>query len=1047
MLNLPDWRPVISFHLLATVAVVAGCQRESPALQPLAEVAYADLARNSSLRFELADFELADPDGGALLVRVEGFEAALESTITGPGGEKQSMARLPYIRVGPVFHVVSPGPEDEPAYVTIRPEGITRDARISLMVLQLPTGSRRDAARIEAYLAYEAATQSTTDESVNLWRERAELLRMAASGFKRTGDTQEQLWAKYLEAYAHYFPLAEYDRAAEMAEDIQERAQEHGFREIGLLAAQLEGQALIERNEGDTLEAAQKKASRGQAVLQRAVSLAAEMGYRFEQAWALNSRGIGYFYQGRHDEAEQHYERALAIALDLQDSSLQTQVRGNLALVRERQGDLYGALAELQALNAQLREAGISADLAHNWSELSRLYERLYLFPESIEAQRHALEIWRALNSAEGKGRSGLSLAHSYQAMGNPQMASAVLTEGIADMEAAGFSRGLRDGFGLLAQLYRGQAQYDRMSEARERQGDFLSSHAQQARFRYEKGLDALAQYPDDPGRAEGWFQEAEGVARAAGEGGLEARAQLQRCAIEARPEEACNPSSLKITLDRMLPAAPPSQAIEARFLYAQNLVRADEFEEAWKVVDALVVDIQLYRHTLPGVLGAWYWEGRARIFDFYMGLWLKESDDPAHSLLAFNRLLNTSLGSASHRTAQDDEANASTIADLRGLLAQLEQRDSESAQDVRQAIDRRLLQLRTQAQGVQDPLNAQELSAMLADLPSDTGLLAYYLTPADTWAWLASRERTQVIRLENGQEIAAVLGRIRTGLRVVGDTQLKEDLNRLGDLLLAPLGRDLPETIYLLAAGPLAGFPFEAIGKGDRYLGQGHFVINVLSLEALGRPAQSGGNAGAWQEVLLAGDPLQPGDGLLALPAVSRELDGLDSLLAGRSIHRARGEQLNVGLFREPAFESTDVIHIASHAEINLEYPELSRLLVSPKGGEAAFLTPLDLHGVSIAADLVVLSACETSGVNAWTFDSNLGFVSAFLQSGAGAVVATLWPVPDAFVAEFVLDFYAAMLAGATPPAALAQVKRRYMAEGAASGKLAWPAFQIYIN
>jgi CHAT domain-containing protein len=169
--------------------------------------------------------------------------------------------------------------------------------------------------------------------------------------------------------------------------------------------------------------------------------------------------------------------------------------------------------------------------------------------------------------------------------------------------------------------------------------------------------------------------------------------------------------------------------------------------------------------------------------------------------------------------------------------------------------------------------------------------------------------------------------------------------------------------------------------------------------------------------------------------------------LLDGVSISHARGKRLDSGLFRAPGFESADVIHIASHAEINLDYPELARLTVSTKDGDESFLTPLDLRGIAVVADLVVLSACETTGVNTYSFDSNLGFVSAFLQSGAGAVVATLWPVADGFAAEFVLDFYAAMVDGVSPPEALAQAKRRVFAEAAASGKSDWPAFQIYIN
>jgi len=586
---------------------------------------------------------------------------------------------------------------------------------------------------------------------------------------------------------------------------------------------------------------------------------------------------------------------------------------------------------------------------------------------------------------------------------------------------------------------------------ARHRQEEYLSSDVHEARYRYQQGLDTLARYPDEPHHAASIFAKAEILAGAAGHQGLQLRARLRRCVLAVEVTERCADKALQVALREWLVTAPPSQAFEARFLYARNLDNLGHPEDAWEMLDGLIDDIQFYRDLLPGVLGAWYWEGRVEFFEFYMALALRDFDEPdaraERSLLAFNRLLNKSLSHQAMPSQPRAIDEPPELEELRELLARLEAGRAEDGPQVRQAIDRRLLQLKVEMQPEASQMADPELSSLLAKLPADSALLAYYLPADDSWAWFADRDGVRVVLLGNSGEIDRALIRVRSGLRVVGNRQLDEALERVGDLLLGPLPRDLPEHVYLLAAGRLAGFPFEALRQDKRYLGQDHAMVNVLSLEALRRITEPRTIANDWQRVMLAGDPLDADHGRSELPSASRELDGLRERLEGKSITSARGKDLGPGLFDEPAFANADVIHIASHAEINLEYPELSRLNVSGGGDAAGFLTPLDLRGRPVSADLVVLSACETTGINAYSFDSNLGFVSAFLGSGAGAVVATLFPVADAFAADFVLDFYAAMMEGMNIPAALAEAKRGYISNSAAGARFDWPAFQVYVN
>ena len=203
------------------------------------------------------------------------------------------------------------------------------------------------------------------------------------------------------------------------------------------------------------------------------------------------------------------------------------------------------------------------------------------------------------------------------------------------------------------------------------------------------------------------------------------------------------------------------------------------------------------------------------------------------------------------------------------------------------------------------------------------------------------------------------------------------------------------------------------------------------------------------WNTILLTGGSLDNAAQLTQLPGAKKELSGIKNLFKGFNVSTYDSDESAHDLIHSTAYGESDLLHFASHGLINLEYPELSKLILPGQSdaGISNYLTPFDVRQSSLSAKLVVLSACETTGVNSFTFDSNLGFVSEFLHSGAGAVVASLWPVPDTFTQEFMLEFYSALLQGISAPEALAEAKRRYHTSDKGSDDLNWSSFQIYFR
>ncbi|MCF8382261.1 MAG: CHAT domain-containing protein [Chlorobium sp.] len=110
-------------------------------------------------------------------------------------------------------------------------------------------------------------------------------------------------------------------------------------------------------------------------------------------------------------------------------------------------------------------------------------------------------------------------------------------------------------------------------------------------------------------------------------------------------------------------------------------------------------------------------------------------------------------------------------------------------------------------------------------------------------------------------------------------------------------------------------------------------------------------------------------------------------------------------------------IVHFSTHAVFDLNRPLCSSLLLA--GGEPLALERLIPALEQKAPGLVVLSACETamSRISS-TPDEFLGFPAAFLHSGAGTVLATLWPVDDAATALLAGRFYREFTANNQPPA-----------------------------
>ncbi|MBL8114590.1 MAG: CHAT domain-containing protein [Acidobacteria bacterium] len=109
--------------------------------------------------------------------------------------------------------------------------------------------------------------------------------------------------------------------------------------------------------------------------------------------------------------------------------------------------------------------------------------------------------------------------------------------------------------------------------------------------------------------------------------------------------------------------------------------------------------------------------------------------------------------------------------------------------------------------------------------------------------------------------------------------------------------------------------------------------------------------------------------------------------------------------------------LHFACHATVDPEHPEDSALLLAqpaPGSPENGRLRGWEIvNELSLNADLVVLSACESSGAVNTPTEGPLGLAYAFQVAGARRVLAARWKVPDEVAVRFMEAFYSARARG----------------------------------
>jgi CHAT domain-containing protein/Tfp pilus assembly protein PilF len=353
---------------------------------------------------------------------------------------------------------------------------------------------------------------------------------------------------------------------------------------------------------------------------------------------------------------------------------------------------------------------------------------------------------------------------------------------------------------------------------------------------------------------------------------------------------------------------------------------------------------------------------------------------------------------------------------------------------------------------------SVQELADLQRKLATSEMVISYHIGTEAVVAWALTTERLRTYVLPiTAQKLAEIVDQATLPYRECrfGDDAQEDALNELAITLLAPWHVEprQPAATHLIVVpdGRLAYLPFEILPLPDGRLLTDHLTISyapsvstLLRLRdrppsaapgafvAFGDPVASQSRAIPGEKAPWVDDAatllLPPGYRLSPLPGTRAEARDIADLFGTEGV-RFVGKDNTARQLREAA-PRYRIQHWATHCLIDETDPDFSGLIVSPPESQAPgevidnLVTVHDLARLSMRADLVVCSACQTGLGTVRAGEGTIGISQALLMAGARCVVLSLWPVLDRSTHRLMLAFYQALLRGQPPADALRAAK-----------------------
>ncbi|WP_373501232.1 CHAT domain-containing protein [Desulfococcus sp.] len=707
-----------------------------------------------------------------------------------------------------------------------------------------------------------------------------------------------------------------------------------------------------------------------------AISLARAHGDERSEARSLNNLGLLFDAQAEYPEALSHQQASLALRRKTGDRAGEGKVLGNICITYNRLNQIAPALAHCEAALTIAEEIGDRQRAANHLNNIGALYRGLNQPRKALRYYRRSLRIKRQLNDPAGEARALNNIGETYWRMGNLGAAEDYLERSIEIKAAIGDLPGQSASWQNLALLHRQRGGYPQAKSAYMK-ALFFNSRAARPELIW-RAYDGLSYVYEDLSMPD--------VAILYGKQALKS-IQNTRGGMAA--------------IEKPLRLSYLSDKARVYRHVADLLIRQGRLLEAQQVLSLLKEEEYLDFLDTRG-------PEEASVDDVVITV---TEQPPIERLAAFDGELGE-LGYEMDQLETRRREQGLTHEEQR-RLDQLYER----ADEIQEAFEAYLQHLEASyenkiAFGEKDLESLQAIQGELGEFKKRTAI-ATFLVSGDSVSVILTAPSIQIpYRIPIPEtDLNRLVFYFRQTL-VRPDRDPRPQARALYDLLVSPIEQDLArlqvETLMVSLDGALRYLPFAALFDGKRYLAERWNLAlftpaakTLFGEKKIRDPRIAG--LGTSEEIA----------GFSKLPAVADELDGivkeddetdLRGVLPGKVL---LNQAFTAAGLAEMLGQGYPLIHLATHFSFRPGTAEDSFLLLGD-GGRLS-LAELESRRYPFKfIDLLTLSACETAVGGEDARGREIESFAALAQKrGAGAILATLWPVADVSTGTFMQLFY----------------------------------------
>lgn len=772
----------------------------------------------------------------------------------------------------------------------------------------------------------------------------------------------------------------------------------------------------------------------------------------YQEAYALSSLAIYQSRLGRNDLAVVSTATAITLFEEAGHPISAMRTRMNLGLIEAELGNTDAALEAFREVIRQARARGVESTEGAAWHNMGHVYGTLGDHERAEECLATALEIRREIGEARAVASTLVNLGIAAGELGDGERAHDLFQQGL--------------------ELYRSVENRDGEAFALFQIGDLIAEDDPEAGLvLLGQSLQLRREIGDRTG--EGMTLTAMGEAHLAAGAAVAAKRRLLR-AVEVA-EQVADPfletrsrfhlARAERALERLEPALDQVDRALAIAASVEQRIGSDELRVSWiasiRDLAEFKVDLLLELGRAEEAFRASE-EARVRILvDLLAASGVRTTSDPERSEQLRDAAAAITRGRRALAEARRDGGGpsdrvAGLEADLRAAYDEHRVLRAEILAD----DPRRASFIRPQ------PATVDEARALLGP---DAVLLEYLVGERGSVLFAVTSDGFWVHRLPPRSALESEVSALRQSLETpgrLGAARAAIAARRLHHELVAPVLDRIGDRKRLIVVpdGPLHAVPFDVLTEGSGGVNTDpgstlldRFVVSVLPSATAGallsRRGSDGGIAISGRVTALA-DPelgdhaateLRTGGFPAGSLAASREeVRGIAAVVgADRATVFVGAEASEERVTSSEAVRAASTLHLATHGLVDELRPDRTAILLTATPGYDGFLHTFEVFDLDLAADLVVLSACQTGLGREYRGEGMLGLSHAFFHAGASRLVVSLWPVADASTRDLMVRFYE-HLQDHEPATALTLAKRELAAKPKTADPFHWAAFVL---